>query len=710
MGVASLSKVTLFVPKTELSTAAAYIAEIEHFHSVPLESDVYDKRLSQLASAAYKISSELTFIVDNLQMSLEPTLIRKAFAGIKYDQSRIEAGDWEEYVSELERRSNPIISSIGDLIRERRALEKRRDDLISLQGAIKTLSSFQTDLSKVSSMRRFHVEFVIADISDLEELRRTLPESTILSSPISDKEAAVLVIGDAGQADRISKSLRSFDVKTVTIPADFPQRPDLAYQEILRRKERIEAEIEQTAQRTKESLTRTNESILGLREAADVAYSVLDELKKSGKLKRISVIQGYVPTKIIPKLEARISGKWPLIQHEVDPSTSYATGLLEGETGASIEDQPPTLFSTKNKIVSAHEAVTLTSGAPVYGEVDPTSILTFTFPIFYGMMFGDVGHGLLMVLVGSVIYVRGTFDLKKWGILLLIAGISATIWGSIAGELFGFELPQFLSLGPLLHLAPLKAELSFNSTTVFFFIKLAIYIGVIDLYAGMLIALFNKFRAKDYGHMWASTLPTLVGYSFFVILAFAFKGMHYDVNALFAFKNLQANVGLAGFFASVIWLFVAGPVLVKMGKLHGTIGGELGAAGMEFLEWVVSKFLANTVSYVRLAILLIVHAALLAATDELWFAYHSSSIVFVVVPVLVVLNLLIFAFEGLIVYVQALRLHLYEFFSKFYLGTGTEFRKIIPERKHVIIKWGKSSGAVEKEPLEKPEEQLVIAK
>ena len=700
MGVATLSKVTLFVPRTELPTAAALIAELEDFHAVPVESDTYDKQLSRLASMAYRISSELTFVIDNLGMNLEPPLIRKAFAGIKYDKMTIEASDWAEYVRVLDQRSSPIITVLGELIRQRRALEKSRDDITSLLGALRAISSFSIDLSLVSSMTRFHVELVIVDTSDVAELKRSLPESTVMDAPVSEKESLALVIGTRDQSERITKSLRSFDARPVVIPKDLPQRPDEAFRELESRKAKINSEIESTILKTDQTVKDMNENILGIREAADVAYAVLEELKKSGKLKLISVVQGYVPTKRVPALEAGISNRWPIIKYEVDPAQSYAAGLAEEETGASLEDQPPTQFNSTNPIVKAHETVTLTSGTPVYGEIDPTPILAFTFPVFYGMMFGDVGHGLLLALVGALIYVRGTVDLKKWGILLLLAGISATIWGSIAGELFGFELPTFLSLGPALGLEPLKSGLSFNSNTVFFFIKLAIYIGIVDLYIGMIIAVINKIRAKDYGHLLASTLPTLVGYTFFVILALTFRSLRYDVNALFTFTNVAANVGLIGFFASVAWLFIAGPILVKMGKLHGSVGGELGAAAMEFLEWIVSKFLANTVSYVRLAILLIVHAALLAATDALWFAYQGTVIEYAVVPVLVILNLLIFAFEGLIVYVQALRLHLYEFFSKFYVGTGTEFRKITPQRLHSVIKWHAPAKKEQKEVLE----------
>ncbi|MDA4111341.1 MAG: hypothetical protein OK439_02300 [Thaumarchaeota archaeon] len=691
MGVYTLSKITLIVPRSELPEATSYIAELGDFHPISPETDVYDRKLSALASNAYKISSELTFIIDNMHLNLEPSAVQKAFAGIKYDRTQIEAWNWDDYVSKLETRSTPIIKSLGDLIRDRRSLEKKRDDLVALQRALGTLANYNIDLGLVESIHRFHVEFVIVGSKDLPELKKSLVESTLIDVPLSEKESAVLVIGTREQRDRISKTLRSFDSKSVSIPKDLPQSPLAATNEIVRRLDQIRMDIGKNKEDTQNGVKSTAESILGLQEAADLAYKILEELKKSGKLKRLSIVQGYVPTDRISQLESRINKRWPLVTQEIDPQQSYAEGLHEAETGATEIDQPPTKFDSKNRAVVAHEPVTLTSGPPVYGEFDPTPILAVSFPIFYGIMFGDVGHGLLLMIIGGVIYGRGVRSMKNWGLLLLLAGISATVVGFLVGEIFGFELPfDVPKMLGITWLESLKQAigpsnpngLAFNTATVLFFIKFTIYVGVIHIFIGLGIGVYNRIRTHDYWHMMASLLPTISGYSFFLLFGFAFKSAHFNLAAVTNGTNFQANIGLAGLVVSIVWLFVAGPVLAKVGKIHGSVLSEVGLATMEFLEWVVSKFVGNTVSYVRLAILLVVHAALLSATNLLFYSYGYAS-----VPILVVMNLLIFAFEGLIVYVQSLRLHLYEFFSKFYVGTGTEFNSITPVKEHVIVKW-----------------------
>lgn len=691
LGVYTLARITLFVPRSDLPEASGYIAEIGDFHPTSPESDVYDKRLSALASTSYRISSELTFIIDNLRMNVEPSAIQKAFAGIKYDKTNIEAWNWEDFVAKLEVRATPIINSVGEMIRERRAMEKKRDDFLALKRSIQAISNYNIDLGKIESMRRFRVEFVIVETADLPEIRKSLPESTLIEAPVSDKESALLVVGTPDQADRISKSLRSFDARAISIPKDLPQSPQAATKELDSRLSTLTKELEENQSKTEAAVKSSSESILGLQEAADFAYRVLEELKKSGKLRRIAMIQGYVPTELLPQLKDRVSGRWPLLSEEIDPQRSYAEGLHEAETGATEIDQPPSKFSAKAKPIVAHEPITLTSGPPVYGEFDPTPVLAVTFPIFYGIMFGDVGHGILLMLVGAVIYLRGVTSMKNWGLLLLLAGISATFVGFIVGEIFGFELPfELPKLLGITWLGSLKQAigptntngLAFNTATVLFYIKFTIYIGIVHLFIGMGAGVYNKIRAGDYWHLLASQLPTISGYSFFLIFGFAFKGAGFNLSAVTNGTNLQANIGLAGLIVSIVWLFVAGPVLAATHKIHGSIVSEVGLATMEFLEWVVSKFVGNTVSYVRLSILLIVHAALLSATNLLFYSYGYAT-----VPILIVMNLLIFAFEALIVYVQSLRLHLYEFFSKFYVGTGTEFNSLTPVKEHVKVTW-----------------------
>jgi V/A-type H+/Na+-transporting ATPase subunit I len=147
-------------------------------------------------------------------------------------------------------------------------------------------------------------------------------------------------------------------------------------------------------------------------------------------------------------------------------------------------------------------------------------------------------------------------------------------------------------------------------------------------------------------------------------------------------NNLLGAVSLGVLFPSMLVLLLGKAVAIKAGKLkQGSVGEALFNGGLEVFERI-SQFLSNTISYVRLAVMLLVHAALLLIIN-LMQPWSNP----VYIAPWVILNLLILTFEAFIVYVQDLRLHLYEFFTKFFSGTGTPFRKILPDRARISIKW-----------------------
>jgi len=143
-------------------------------------------------------------------------------------------------------------------------------------------------------------------------------------------------------------------------------------------------------------------------------------------------------------------------------------------------------------------------------------------------------------------------------------------------------------------------------------------------------------------------------------------------------------ISLPIIFISIIVLILGKPAAIIAGKIpKDSIAMSLVMGVVEFLIRIV-EFLANTMSYARLGILLLVHAALLMVLNRAIALPLAISI-----PMLIIFNILIMLLEGLIVYIQDLRLHLYEWFTKFYDGTGTIFRSIKPETIYLDIDWEK---------------------
>jgi V/A-type H+-transporting ATPase subunit I len=219
----------------------------------------------------------------------------------------------------------------------------------------------------------------------------------------------------------------------------------------------------------------------------------------------------------------------------------------------------------------------------------------------------------------------------------------------------------------------------------------SILIGIAHLTTGLVLDIYEGFMAREGLELVTEKVPALGMYVSGIGYGIAFIGAGFKFNVLASSvpapllgvpDNLLGGVSLAVLLPCMFVILGGRALAVKLGKLQGiSFAGALSNGGLEVFEKIL-QFLSNTISYVRLAVMLLVHAVLLMAVNLM-----SPVTDPVFIPTWIVFNLLVLALEGLIVYVQDLRLHVYEFFTKFYLGTGRPFRKILPDRPRFSIKW-----------------------
>ena len=171
-------------------------------------------------------------------------------------------------------------------------------------------------------------------------------------------------------------------------------------------------------------IAKIRQDILTLHERASVAKDVLELLRKPGGTKNFAVVQGYIPKKMEKKFKDT-TGKW--------------MSIVEDVSDPELSKKRPTLFD--NKIfVRTFEVITQSQGIPKKGEADPTPMIALMWPIFYGLMFADVGHGLLLMGLGLIFKLKGQGNLSRWGMLIAISGAAAAIAGVGTGEAFGFHI------------------------------------------------------------------------------------------------------------------------------------------------------------------------------------------------------------------------------------------------------------------------------
>jgi len=269
-------------------------------------------------------------------------------------------------------------------------------------------------------------------------------------------------------------------------------------------------------------------------------------------------------------------------------------------------------------------------GVPGSDEADPTPVLAIVVPLLFGYMFGDLGQGLILFVLGW--HLRRRYPEAA---IMLPAGLSAMVFGVLFGSLFGREdLIPALWLHPLAHPIPVLA------------VPLVFAVGLLSL--GQLLA--------GLGALWRGELV---------------RWLSTDLGFLVMYLGLVAWVG--GILASgVIPLLGAVWYLLGSFVIHRQLVGTLAAVG-HLVEGGM-QLLVNTLSFARVGAFALAHAALCAAVVTM----ADAAPLWAAVLIMALGNLLVIALEGLVVSIQTTRLILFEFFNRFMRGSGRVFRPLPP--------------------------------
>jgi len=315
---------------------------------------------------------------------------------------------------------------------------------------------------------------------------------------------------------------------------------------------------------------------------------------------------------------------------------------------------------------------------PEYGSVDPTPFVAVAYLCMFGLMFGDAGHGLVVALAGGI----GLALAKKAGRpeglyrIMVYCGAAAIVAGVLFGSYFGVRL--FPALWFDYHGIVNGHEGVGAVRSVYDILGITIRFGMVVLGVGFAINWVNLFRRRQWFTLLMDKAGLLGGWIYGAGAWAAFYYVGHDYRELPPGNVLALVLGLP-----TLALAIKAPLEFM---LHGRREGKRFKPGMimDFLmEWIVeileiySGYLANTLSFMRVAGLGIAHVSLMTAffqiarmiTPEGPFSPPA-------VAVLALGNALVIALEGLSAGIQSLRLNYYEFFSKYFNGTGKAYRPI----------------------------------
>ena len=696
MGLAKLMKATIILPRIETQDAVSRLAALEWFHSIHNASEHINPYYDDLLTKAQRLYQEIDEVVKMLGIPQETGVMATMFKGAPKGRHDYAAEDIQGFIADLEDRSNQLLEGPKKLLEERNKIERQLEEYRNLEAVVGMASTLNLNLDMFGKLRNFFAGLFVVDSKDESEIRKSLDNLAIYSTRLNENKTSLTIVGSSEDSERVLKVLRSFGVNPLQIPGNMPQNPSEAsslakakVKELETRTEQLDKELEKIKQSI---LTK----LLSLQEAARVAKDVLEITRKPGGTKNFAVIEGYIPQEMERKFKKLTSDYVSIIE-----DVNLTVDSHQGERGK--QEPLPTLITNK-KYTRNFQVITETQGLPRYGEVDPTPIIAFVWPTFYGLMFADLGHGLLLFGLGMLFRYRGNGRLRVWGTLIAASGLAAAIGGLGTGEMFGFHFDEIAILEPVAHALPFVGLLSVSELTfdqVLKILEVSVAIGVIHLLMAFFLRLRATWKQGNKLMVYTHDIPAIIQYLAVVSLILAAIGAQYDIIGMFlswdhnepvpwltvlfgdwVTVNLVAKAMPPVIIACIAVAIIGGMKEQKHAIAQGREpeGGGLVGIVVETMMVRTIEMLANTISYSRLGIMLLVHSALLVTVIN---SYEQSGSL----AILIGGNIGIMMIEGLIVYIQTIRLHLYEWFPKWYKSDGVQFKKLVPQMLYTNLVW-----------------------
>ncbi|WUR03011.1 V-type proton atpase subunit A (VPH1) [Vairimorpha necatrix] len=392
------------------------------------------------------------------------------------------------------------------------------------------------------------------------------------------------------------------------------------------------------------------------------------------------------------------------------------------EKNSKVDETPPSSFKL-NEYTEVFQDLINVYGVPSYREINPAIFMIFLFPMLFGVMFGDVFHGLILVFMSCFMIKHKESLYKKYKsfallidgrYVLFLCGLSSILFGFLYSDSTSFPIDIFggrirnrttvddiypFGLDPDWHEAKNSMEFT-NSVKM----KMSIIIGFLHMGLGVVLSFLNAFHFSDYVDMYCVLIPQALAYATFLgylVFLIVFKWLYIDLSlenpslistlvlmytSPFTVKNPlypgQAYVQLCIVLTLLIalpWMFFAKPIyLFKKKLVKGDDSLDVWMnSGIHTIEFGIG-LISNSSSYLRLWAVSLAHAQLTKVLVEFTIGGNNSIFLKIFLsPIFILLTFgLLIGLEGLGACLHALRLNWIEFHSKFYKGTGYKFEPL----------------------------------
>ena len=582
-----------------------------------------------------------------------------------------------ELVIEPQKTSKKIKPVLEKKLNEVKILNKKTEEkkkrIAELLKISDTLQSFEVSGISYNKIEKFkYFGFVAGTMPSkfLPDLRKNLKkiECHLEIKKLDSREISIIVFCPKEVLSSVHSALKSLYFSQTIIPEEYQADPQKTL-------DNIELQLwqlreEQASLNNKFHKLRKNgyHKYLEWKREAEANLIVLNAMQLFGKSLRATFISGWIPKRkvesVISVFKKKVSENIIVEIFDPDEKESSANDLKN-----SRKIKVPTKFRNP-PFLKPFETLITTYGYPAYDGIDPTFFVAVTFLLTFGMMFGDVGHGFILLVAGlTMAFAKGFKKMKNIGWLVFALGCSSTFFGFLFGEFFG---PSHII--PALWMHPMA--------NVIETLSVAIGIGVFVISLGIILNVVQSFKNKNFKETFFGQWGLLSGAFYWLILLSFF---------LLA-KNNEISILL------ILSILIAPIVLIVIGDIYyDKFFGKKKCSNDEnhsFAEIlfkpieIVLGFTTHTISFVRVGAFALNHAALMIvifSVAEMSGGFYANESNFstktAYVVSMILGNILVIALEALIVFIQCLRLQYYEFFSKFFEGKGEKYEPLTLEAK-----------------------------
>ena len=560
------------------------------------------------------------------------------YTAVPYDDIRNMSAD--KIKSSITTVRNKIIRAKSDA----QAADEKLTQYTQALMQIEHLKGLKVDLRRVFSCDNFKVRFGRLPADSYSKLSY-YDNKDFLFVPLSEESEYCWGVyftpnSSEEETDRIFDSLY---YERITIP-DFVQGNTEDAVKDLGEKIKFCTERRDSAEKSLKELTENEKDNLCR------YYSRLKELHDSFELRSKAVISGnkFYLVGFVPDSDAEsfreIMNRIPEISVDMKPSDEH-------------DKIKPPIKLKNGKFSEPFGMFTEMYGLPSYNGINPTTLVAITYTVLFGIMFGDLGQGLCVSILGAFLWKKKKIRL---GAVMTRLGISGAFFGALFGSVFGNEElldPVYESLG--IDFLPFKSMHNINSV-----LYGAIGIGVFIIVLTMLINIVIKLKDKNYEEGLFSN-NGIAGLVFFVALV---AGL---VTSMMGMNIMNGAYTFFLIIIPLILMFLREPLgcMMKGKKFHleSGVGDFIASNFFECFEFVLG-YATNTLSFVRVGGFVLSHAGMMAVVLSLAEMYSNAS------PIVMILgNIFVMGLEGMLVGIQVLRLEFYEIFSRFYDGDGRPF-------------------------------------